>query len=110
MSSFFSTGGTSPASSSEANGGTAAAAAAAAADSSPHYHFIHSMILPSTVKIQKELRGRKFRVRNSPMRKEEKHTQTHTAGPCLFSPFFLLFPVPFGRFSSVSHHFVFLLV
>jgi hypothetical protein len=29
----------------------------------PHYHFIHSMILPSTVKIQKELKGRKFKVR-----------------------------------------------
>ncbi|KAG7370181.1 RalF-like Dot/Icm system translocated protein [Nitzschia inconspicua] len=28
---------------------------------SPHYHFIHSMLLPSTVKIQKELRGRRFR-------------------------------------------------
>jgi hypothetical protein len=29
----------------------------------PHYHFIHSMLLPSTVKIQKELRGRRFKVR-----------------------------------------------
>jgi hypothetical protein len=32
-------------------------------DNTPHYHFIHSMILPSTAKIQKEMRGRKFRVR-----------------------------------------------
>ena len=29
----------------------------------PHYHFLHSMILPATVKIQKELKGRKFKVR-----------------------------------------------
>lgn len=27
----------------------------------PHYHFIHSMLLPSTKKLQKELRGRRFR-------------------------------------------------
>eukprot|EP00934_Nitzschia_sp_Nitz4_P000938 Nitzschia sp. Nitz4//scaffold97_size77645//35123//41576//NITZ4_005518-RA/size77645-processed-gene-0.93-mRNA-1//-1//CDS//3329560656//938//frame0 len=33
----------------------------ASEDKSPHYHFLHSMILPSTVKIQKELRGRKFK-------------------------------------------------
>ena len=32
-------------------------------DNTPHYHFIHSMLLPSTVKIQKELKGRKFKVR-----------------------------------------------
>jgi hypothetical protein len=31
----------------------------------PHYHFIHSMLLPSTVKIQKELRGRRFKVRTN---------------------------------------------
>ena len=30
----------------------------------PHYHFIHSMLLPSTIKIQKELRGRRFKVRH----------------------------------------------
>lgn len=29
----------------------------------PHYHFIHSMILPSTIKIQRELKSRKFKVR-----------------------------------------------
>jgi hypothetical protein len=29
----------------------------------PHYHFIHSMILPSTMKIQRELKSRKFKVR-----------------------------------------------
>jgi len=34
-------------------------------DNTVHYHFIHSMLLPSTVKIQKELRGRKFKVRTS---------------------------------------------
>ena len=28
----------------------------------PHYHFIHSMLLPSTIKLQKELRGRRYRV------------------------------------------------
>ena len=68
--SFFST------SSSAADSKVAAAAATAAATTlessttgattnqkSPHYHFIHSMILPSTVKIQKELKGRKFKVR-----------------------------------------------
>ena len=32
-------------------------------DNTPHYHFIHSMILPSTMKIQKEMRGWKFKVR-----------------------------------------------
>ena len=32
-------------------------------DNTPHYHFIHSMILPSTIKIQKDLKGRKFKVR-----------------------------------------------
>ena len=70
MSSFFST------SSSAADSKVAAAATAAATtlesttttgattnQKSPHYHFIHSMILPSTVKIQKELKGRKFKVR-----------------------------------------------
>jgi hypothetical protein len=41
----------------------AAAAASERNDNTPHYHFIHSMILPSTLKIQKELRGRRFRVR-----------------------------------------------
>mmetsp|Transcript_59953 Transcript_59953/g.147342 ORF Transcript_59953/g.147342 Transcript_59953/m.147342 type:complete len:2142 (-) Transcript_59953:113-6538(-) len=30
-------------------------------DNTPHYHFIHSMILPSTTKIQKEMRGWKFK-------------------------------------------------
>lgn len=30
----------------------------------PHYHFIHSMILPSTIKLQRELKSRKFKVRN----------------------------------------------
>ena len=69
--SFFST------SSSAADSKVVAAAATAAATTlesttttgattnqkSPHYHFIHSMILPSTVKIQKELKGRKFKVR-----------------------------------------------
>lgn len=30
----------------------------------PHYHFIHSMILPSTMKLQRELKSRKFKVRN----------------------------------------------
>ena len=67
--SFFST------SSSAADSKVAAAATAAAPletttttgattnQKSPHYHFIHSMILPSTVKIQKELKGRKFKVR-----------------------------------------------
>lgn len=30
-------------------------------DNTPHYHFIHSMLLPSTIKIQKELRGRRFK-------------------------------------------------
>ena len=66
--SFFST-------SSSADSKVAAAATAAATletstttgattnQKSPHYHFIHSMILPSTVKIQKELKGRKFKVR-----------------------------------------------
>ena len=29
----------------------------------PHYHFIHSMLLPSTIKIQRELKSRKFKVR-----------------------------------------------
>lgn len=32
-------------------------------DNTPHFHFIHSMIIPSTTKIQKEMRGRKFKVR-----------------------------------------------
>ena len=32
-------------------------------DNTPHYHFIHSMIVPSTIKIQKEMRGWKFKVR-----------------------------------------------
>jgi hypothetical protein len=32
-------------------------------EDTPHYHFIHSMLLPSTIKIQKELRGRRFKVR-----------------------------------------------
>lgn len=27
----------------------------------PHYHFFHSMLIPSTVKLQKELRGRRFK-------------------------------------------------
>lgn len=32
----------------------------------PHYHFIHSMILPSTMKLQKELnKSRKFKVRTA---------------------------------------------
>ena len=30
-------------------------------ESSPHYHFIHSTLMPTVVKIQKELRGRKFK-------------------------------------------------
>ena len=71
--SFFST------TSSSADSKVAAAATAAAtlestttgatnngeggSNKTPHYHFIHSMILPSTVKIQKELKGRKFKVR-----------------------------------------------
>ena len=29
----------------------------------PHYHFIHSTLIPLTGKLQKELRGRKFKVR-----------------------------------------------
>jgi hypothetical protein len=29
----------------------------------PHYHFIHSMILPSTIKLKRELKSRKFTVR-----------------------------------------------
>lgn len=37
-------------------------AVAPANDNTPHYHFLHSMLLPSTVKIQKELRGRRFKV------------------------------------------------
>lgn len=31
-------------------------------DDSPHYQFIHTILLPNTIKIQKDLRGRKFKV------------------------------------------------
>jgi hypothetical protein len=31
-------------------------------DDSPHYQFIHTSLLPNTINIGKELRGRKFRV------------------------------------------------
>jgi len=69
--SFFSTTTTASSRSSNAVATTAAAASAALESTgineegarTPHYHFIHSMILPSTLKIQKELKGRKFKVR-----------------------------------------------
>ena len=39
----------------------------------PHYHFFHSMLIPSTVKLQKELRGRRFKVSSTvPLAKQKK--------------------------------------
>jgi len=61
--------GTAPQSPSRAKAGALGAASAKDAgrhnEDTPHYHFIHSMLLPSTVRIQKELRGRRFKVRGT---------------------------------------------
>jgi hypothetical protein len=69
MASFFSSG--SLVASNAATPATSAATDDARVSSTnAHYHFIHSMIVPSTVKIQKELRGRRFRVSENMLREE----------------------------------------